>query len=79
MYGSGALYHNAAVYIYCICNILPKLVSSIRKHTQKPLTKNSYSFMQLLLVIALLSLTIALLLPHSKQNAVSEVMQKQDN
>lgn len=35
--------------------------------------------MQLLLVIALLSLTIALLLPHSKQNAVSEVMQKQDN
>lgn len=31
--------------------------------------------MQLLLVIALLSLTIALLLPRSKQNAPSEVMQ----
>lgn len=35
--------------------------------------------MQLLLLIAFLSLTIALLLPQSKQNIVSEVMQKQEN
>lgn len=35
--------------------------------------------MQHLLIIALLSLTIALLLPQSKQSAASEVMQKQDN
>lgn len=35
--------------------------------------------MQLLLIIAFLALTIALLPRQSKQNAVSEVMQKQDN
>lgn len=77
IYGSGGIRAHILLYLCVWYASITQFVSSIRTHNTIWWIKTV--FMQALLIVALLSLTIARLIPETKQNAASEVMQKQDN